>query len=306
MELAAQRQLIRQPERRDPQRADAWVFFILTPLAMAVVLSMIGNRLIMGMDYLDGLGYMTLHMLLAWWSVSAGAWSARYLCRRWQPRAASLVGIGFLVSLVPTALLFQALGDIYADLYAAFADNRRQTVMPELSLRYGAHFLRYSLPAVPLFLAGVIGYRYVTGVDWLGYPQRQHDPTGSRATVDAAAAVAGRANRSPRAGRLPRSGLPDTAVLIAIKAEQHYVRVWSDQGVDFLRYRFRDLGSAFHDCDAAPVHRSWWVNFDRVAQTRRAGRSIELVMDNGVVVPVSLSHKAAVLDAVGQLRGGHR
>ncbi|MEE4185055.1 MAG: LytTR family transcriptional regulator DNA-binding domain-containing protein [Gammaproteobacteria bacterium] len=299
MELAAAQQLISRPERRDARPVDGWIFFVLLPLALAVVLAMIGNRLIVGMGFFDGLGYMGVHMLLSWWSVGAGAWCARSLCRSWQPSAIALVAMGFVLALAPTALLFQSLGDLYANLYPVFAENRRESVLPELSLPYAGHFVRYSLPALALFLAGIFGYRFATGVDWLGYSEARQQRAGSgsgenRRTLEP------HGLRLPLAGSLPGSRLPAGAVVTAIKAEQHYIRVWSDQGVDFLRYRFRDLVTTFAGIHAAPVHRSWWVNFGRVARVRRAGRSVELVMDNGLVVPVSLSHKTAVLDALSQ------
>jgi hypothetical protein len=302
MELAATQQLIREPERRGPRRADAWLFFIVAPIAVALVLAMIGNRLIVGMAFIDALGYMVAHMLLSWWSVSAGAWAMRGLCRPWQPSVTLLVIGGFLFALVPTALLFQLLGDFYGELSPEFAANRQQTVLPQPSLHYLGHFLRYSLPAVPLFLVGVIGYRFATGVDWLGYPAvaPSLQGTGSNGSSGSRASALEQHPPPPLAGSLPGTRLPSDALLTAIKAEQHYIRIWSDQGADFLRYRFRDLGATFAASHAAPVHRSWWVNFDHVTQMRPAGRSVELLMDNGLVVPVSLSHKAAVLEAVAR------
>ena len=39
---------------------------------------------------------------------------------------------------------------------------------------------------------------------------------------------------------IKESGLPSDATLFAIKAEEHYIRIWSDQRTDLVRHRFKD------------------------------------------------------------------
>jgi len=39
---------------------------------------------------------------------------------------------------------------------------------------------------------------------------------------------------------LLNSRLPETACVYAIKAEEHYIRIWTDGGTDLLRHRFKD------------------------------------------------------------------
>lgn len=312
--------------RRKPQLRDYWLFFVGIPASIAFLFSLIGIKLIAGMPYLDGFAYMLLHMFLAWWSVALGATLMRRLLRDLQPSVVVLVVTGFAVSMVPTAVLFSQLGDWFAAAYPVFAENRASKVMPSWSLEYIAHFVRYSSPAIALYLAGVYGYRFATGVDWLGYSglsvQQQRGASAaaaarsfvtdvgprSRAAESEAAATAAQSHGAglrvvpPMAGAIAGSRLPSDAEIFAIKAEQHYIKIWSAAGTDLVRYRFRDLQGEFAECNAAQVHRSWWVNFDSVEQVRRAGRSVELVVNDDIVVPVSLSHKTAVLTAVGSQR----
>jgi hypothetical protein len=277
---------------REPNSLDYLVFFIGIPVGIAFIFSLVGVRLITGMPYLDGLGYMILHMLTAWWSVSLGAWVIKFAFRSWQPPTIAICVIGYFLALIPAAFAFQSLGEFYGSLYESFAANRADAALPSWELSYLVHFIRYSIPALPMFLAGVYSYRYITGVDWFGYPQDRLS-----AAVSHMDTVAPRTARQRATARLlGASKLPDDAELLAIKAEQHYIQVWSDRGTDLIRYRFKDLANTLADCNGGQVHRSWWVNFDRVQSCQSAGRKTELTLRDGLKVPVSLAYKNTVIE----------
>lgn len=59
------------------------------------------------------------------------------------------------------------------------------------------------------------------------------------------------------------SHLPADAEVWAVKAEEHYIKLWSDQGVDLVRYRFRDAIKDLANRDGTQVHRSWWMTGQR-------------------------------------------
>lgn len=284
--------------RREPQWLDYLLFFVGLPASVAVVFSMVGTRLTNGMPYLDALAYMIVHMFIAWWSVSLGAAIIKFSFRSWRPPVIAVCLLGLLVALIPAAFTFQAVGELYASLYPVFAANRADSALPSWNLAYLLHFLRYSLPVLPLFLAGVYGYRFVTGVDWFGYGASNafvpKEISAESMIADSAKAI------QATAKLIEGTRLPANARLMAIKAEQHYIQVWSDQGTDLVRYRFRDLAGTLRGCNGTQVHRSWWVNLDDVQSCRQAGRKIELVISDDLVVPVSLSYKNAVLAALNK------
>jgi hypothetical protein len=281
------------PDRREPVWLDGMIFFVGIPVAIAFIFSLVGIRLIADMPYPDALLYMILHMLVAWWSIGWVATGLKLAFRSWRPPVLVICTLGFFLSLIPAAFLFNALGDFYSEMYPAFADNRADAAPPGWRLDYLLHFIRYSIPALPLFLSGVYVYRLVTGVDWFGYP----------AQVDTAATPQIRAEQRATAGLIEGLNLPAEATILAAKAEQHYVQVWSDRGKDLVRYRFKDLPIVLGRCNGAQVHRSWWVNFDAVRNTRQSGRTIELVISDELVVPVSLSFKNSVLSTLGKAPG---
>lgn len=285
-----------------PDNVDRVIFFLVIPVALAFLFSLTGIRLIAGMTWFSGLLYMLCHMFICWWSVSLGTWSSKRLLQHWQPAPLALCAVGFLLALVPSSWLFLQLGSAFAGLDPVFAANRAQ-LEPEPSLLAGfARWMRYSLPALILFSATVWVYRRAAGVRWLSYPD------SPLAGVDAGAGSGepggdhGDRAGLALAGRLPGSRLDPLAEVIAIKAEQHYICVHSTAGRDLVRCRFRDLSTIYDDCDGGQVHRSWWVSFAQVGRVRRAGRSIELVMTNGLSIPVSLMHKNMVMTALQQRR----
>ena len=87
------------------------------------------------------------------------------------------------------------------------------------------------------------------------------------------------------------------AVLLAVEAEDHYLRVHTDAGEELITLRFAD---ALADLAATPgfrTHRSWWVAAPALEAVRwRRGRG-EVRLSSGLIVPVSRGHAAALKQA---------
>ena len=75
--------------------------------------------------------------------------------------------------------------------------------------------------------------------------------------------------------------------VIALGAEEHYVRVCASDRSELIYHRFRDAIAEMPDSLGMQVHRSWWVADTGVIGARRAGRRYQLQLSNGTVVPVS-------------------
>lgn len=73
----------------------------------------------------------------------------------------------------------------------------------------------------------------------------------------------------------------------AFKGEDHYVRVIAQNGEQLLLMRLRDAIADIGETAGLQVHRSWWVATAGVAKVNRKGRSAEIILKNGAVVPVS-------------------
>jgi hypothetical protein len=88
------------------------------------------------------------------------------------------------------------------------------------------------------------------------------------------------------------------AELIAVEAEDHYLRVHTDAGEELITARF---GDALAELAAAPgfrTHRSWWVAADAIDEVRWLRGRGEARLKCGHIVPISRS-QAAPLKAAG-------
>ena len=87
------------------------------------------------------------------------------------------------------------------------------------------------------------------------------------------------------------------AEIIALQAEDHYLRVFAGEKNELIRYRFSDAIDEVHELLGLQVHRSFWVSTAAIESIRRAGRSYEIKMTSGFSVPVSRSYRYTLKDA---------
>lgn len=77
--------------------------------------------------------------------------------------------------------------------------------------------------------------------------------------------------------------------VIALEAEDHYVRVHMSGGSDLVLLRLGDAMAELDGLAGSRTHRSWWVARNAVASARKGDGKGELTLVNGTVVPVSRS-----------------
>jgi hypothetical protein len=75
--------------------------------------------------------------------------------------------------------------------------------------------------------------------------------------------------------------------VIALQAEDHYVRVHTVLGSDLLLMRFADAVAEAEGIDGLRVHRSWWVAKAAVVSAKAEGRRAVLTLTTGLEVPVT-------------------
>jgi len=85
--------------------------------------------------------------------------------------------------------------------------------------------------------------------------------------------------------------------LIALEMEDHYVRAHTALGNELVLLRMRDAVAELDGLDGRQVHRSWWVARGAVADVKREGRNVRLMLDNGLEAPVSRANVTPLKDA---------
>ena len=80
------------------------------------------------------------------------------------------------------------------------------------------------------------------------------------------------------------------ARLIAVQAEDHYLRLHTDLGSDLILMRLSDALAELDGLEGAQTHRSWWVSRDAVRNVSRGDGRASLSLDGGLIAPVSRRH----------------
>ncbi|HEX8258238.1 MAG TPA: LytTR family transcriptional regulator DNA-binding domain-containing protein [Allosphingosinicella sp.] len=95
--------------------------------------------------------------------------------------------------------------------------------------------------------------------------------------------------------RMPRGLGPE---IVALEAEDHYVRVHTPRGSTLVLMRLSDAVELLDAAIGLRVHRSWWVARQAIASFDRDGQQLTLRLTNGAQVPVGRTYLAAVRTAL--------
>lgn len=87
------------------------------------------------------------------------------------------------------------------------------------------------------------------------------------------------------------------ARLIAVEADDHYLRVHTDAGQELITARFADALDELAGTRGFRTHRSWWVAAEAIESVRWRRGGGELQLTCGLTVPVSRSNAAALKSA---------
>ncbi len=230
----------------------------------------------------DPLVDATIGQELLYWSVrlvvlAGGLWSAdllvsRFLSNRWaSPAWLKPVILVSAIGLLPFALL-EILVEPHLPVQPEFVDDELWAFSPTLA------FLGEYATIVSIFLP-------VHLLLWLLIDRKTDGPVA----VDVEHPV------SPPAFLERASGLKADDVL-ALQAEEHYVRIFTENGTELIHYRFGDAVEEMPSELGLRVHRSWWVAGHAVRSAKRGSRRWQLSLESGVSVPVSDSYVSAVRD----------
>jgi len=93
---------------------------------------------------------------------------------------------------------------------------------------------------------------------------------------------------------------PGFPPILALNAEDHYVRVIAEARSALLLMTLAEAAALMPEGSGAQVHRSWWVAKGAVIGQQRTRRDVHLTLPGGVAAPVSRS-RIADLKTLGWL-----
>lgn len=155
------------------------------------------------------------------------------------------------------------------------------SVIPVVIFGAGAHVEQFwpLMIDVMAINVAVIGLAVLT--------RRLMAPGAAPGAGDGVAPAEIRSRLSPRLAR---------ARLLAVQAEDHYLRVRTTAGSALILMRLADALKALEGADGFRVHRSWWVARAAVEDVRWKGGRGEFTLSDGAVVPVSRTYSVALRD----------
>ncbi|WP_022702571.1 LytTR family DNA-binding domain-containing protein [Pseudorhodobacter ferrugineus] len=120
-----------------------------------------------------------------------------------------------------------------------------------------------------------------------------------RAELPAELRAEGRGTRAAILDRLP---FDKRGEIVALSAEDHYVRIVTTKGAALVLMRLSDAVKEVGDTAGLQIHRSHWVAVHQVKDVKRAGDRAEVLSSDGTNRPISRSfipaaQKAGLLPA---------
>jgi len=276
--------------------------YLVPPLLMALPLGM--YRAGLGLPIPLSLLLWASVCLISWWLSEAFSHLASRVLKPWYPPVWLILTIGYLANLwisslynVPIVAALISVGDVAPtpELVAYFA-LERSLVDPH----YLIMLLRAGAAGLVVWLTVNLLFQHLTGIDRFctctaaqkQQPLRQPVPTATVAVGSAPDIT------PPRFfARLEKLQDLQPAELLAVEAEDHYVRVHSVRGKELIYYRFRDALDDLHTWDGLQTHRSVWVRRTSITRVEESGRSTWIVLDSGDKLPVSYANRALVRTA---------
>jgi DNA integrity scanning protein DisA with diadenylate cyclase activity len=85
--------------------------------------------------------------------------------------------------------------------------------------------------------------------------------------------------------------------LLCLEMSDHYVKVHTDKGHHMLLMRFKDAMQSLESYPGLQIHRSWWVANNAITKVKKVNRKTQLVLENGLVIPVSRTYQNVLSEA---------
>ena len=285
---------------RRPARLFGWrnaAFFVAVPSVFAAYAAS-GNRILEVLPPLQVLLYNLTHALIAWWVICAVTRGVQELLQRWRPHQIIILTLGvFLMSWVYppiTGILDQAFLDLWTT-----PENRQHLIAVLGPARPEASFLPFSFGDYVIWVAvnllfdrfaGLPRYRYAEP-DAQTREEPAEEPVPQSSTEGAGLAIAQETMHPPVfLQRLEEP--PDLVDIIAMKAEQHYIKIYTRNKKYILLYRFGDALAELPENLGWQVHRSWWIRNGVLRCLHQSGRKMHAELVTGDRVPVSSPNQA--------------
>lgn len=264
-------------------RLPAWIsrdnllFYIVVPVAFGLVVGWLQPSRSAAWSKLPAVYYWVVGFTVGWALFGIGTQVARIVLRPWKPPLLLVLFAGWSLANIPAGYFARYL---ISATYEIFEELPRAPIPPSPTLSwdfFNGNFIDDNFVGLVLWLSINAFFVYV-----LRIPRFGHGARATKGEAQDASTPAFLARIKPELG----------STVLALAAEQHYLRVYTTLGSDLILYRFadavREMGGR-----GVQVHRSYWVAKDAGASTEIDATKVQIVLKNGIKVPVSRTYKMA-------------
>ena len=299
-----------QREFKGMQLKSGLCFYIGIPVFAGLLLGW--NRVFVGAEVARGvaIAFWIGLTLLEWLAAIIGSQVAFSLLRPWRPPAwivwcggAALAACIFFYPISRYLEFGSTLGGTTGLATHLPAHLRAETIPQLLTMVAGDVF-----PGLALWVAANYFFAGFLGIPRHRYPANAVDlAAGSIPDSQLAGAQTDNSRATPHNTSGPIFMRNVTAekrgTLLALEAQDHYVRVITDCGEDLIHYRFSDAVEDARHVRGLRVHRSYWIANVAIARLERDRHRYRLRLSNGLCVPVSRSYLRDVRAMLSEDRG---
>jgi hypothetical protein len=278
-------------------------FYILVPVSIGAILGWYRAGYTAEYPLAVSLFEWIANFFALWFAFDLGSRLTAFLLRPWTPPLWVILVLGGLAGVAVSRPLRSVIRDMAGYLSPGI---RTDIGFPPDLIWQEFVFAYLGVITVPILIWVLVNYVYYEAFQVPRYGCNGHKQKAVDDSLDAGSGT-GQSNavtdlrplqvnaHSPEFMKCLAVG--QDAEIIALQAEDHYLRVYTKEKNELIRYRFSDAINAVRELPGLQVHRSFWVSTDAIESIRRVGRSYEIILTNGLTVPVSRSYRYAVKDA---------
>jgi len=266
-------------------------FYVGVPLVIGTYGALNNWELLSNVGYAWTLGFYAGHALIPWWITCASTSLTMWILRAVKPPPYVLMAIGTVLSSFIVLPYTNWLTSISG------AEWQSSHLTNQVAPMFSPEFWRYIARATIVWFAinftfdrflGLPRYRYVIP---RGYDFRER-PTGNLDADEKKPDDSGGRPLPVFAERVPSRLSPDD--ILAIKAEQHYIRVFTPDREYMVLYRFSDAVRELDPSLGLQVHRSYWVSKAAIDMVRPSAKKFSIRLSTGATIPVSTPYHGVV------------
>jgi hypothetical protein len=260
-------------------------FYLLVPSVLGGYGAINNWRLIESIGPFWAIAFYLGHAFPPWFSTCLLTSLAMHLLRPWKPRPSIIMLSGHTLSCLITLPYISWLISLFAGWWPGSGLEAPPTNL--LAAGYWAYWLR----------AGAVwlGTNFVFD-RFLGLPRYRYDAVSPGATADPVATDSGITvpceSRPAFLERAPAT--VSLADVIAVKAEQHYIRIITATRSYLVLHRFSDALCELPSNAGLQLHRSWWVRRNAIQRVRQSSRRMAVILQTGEEIPVSGPYQVLV------------